>query len=76
MPGPKPILRCRRCGHDLADLISAPWVHRCPECGTPFDRDFFYEGSPKERPEPNILPPESPRPGESGESDHTRERGA
>ncbi len=69
MPGPKPILTCRRCGHDLAELITTPWIRTCPECGTRFDPDFYYEGNPPEAPEPNALPPEAPRDRASTESE-------
>ncbi|MEO0631255.1 MAG: hypothetical protein AAFY46_11100 [Planctomycetota bacterium] len=65
MPAPKPILRCRTCSHDLADLITTPWIRTCPECGTRFDPDFHYEGNAQETPEPNVLPPEPP-PNEPG----------
>jgi predicted amidophosphoribosyltransferase len=60
MPAPKRILTCRRCAHDLEPLIDTPWIRACPECGTPFDPDFLYEGRPAESPEPNTLPPEPP----------------
>ena len=56
MPTPRPILTCTRCGHDLADLITTPWIRTCPECGTPFNPDFIYDGMPPERPEPNPTP--------------------
>ncbi|MEO1716337.1 MAG: hypothetical protein AAFR76_04425 [Planctomycetota bacterium] len=59
MPAPRPILRCRNCGHDLADLISTPWIRTCPECGQRFDPSFYYEGNPQETPEPNVLPPKN-----------------
>lgn len=60
MPAPKPILRCTKCGHDLAQLITTPWIRTCPECGTRFDPDFYYDGTPPEHPEPNAPPPDSP----------------
>lgn len=62
MPAPKRILTCRRCGQDLAPLIDTPWIRTCPECGTPFDPDFLYDGRPPESPEPNTLPPEANEP--------------
>lgn len=64
MPTPRPILTCRRCGHDLADLIATPWIRTCPECGTAFNPDFIYEGNAKEYPEPNQLPEPGPTTGE------------
>ncbi len=57
VPAPKPILHCRSCKHDLAPLIETPWIRKCPECGSPFDPDFIYEGNPPNHPEPNIPPP-------------------
>lgn len=53
MTGPKPILHCRHCGHDLSALIETPWIRTCPECGKKFDPDFVYEGNVPNKPEPN-----------------------